>query len=36
MMAQGGQAAEEEGVCSFSPFSTFINRNIEIMHRYFY
>jgi hypothetical protein len=30
-MEQGGQAAEEEDVYSF-PLSTFINRNIEIMH----
>jgi hypothetical protein len=30
-MAQEDQAAEEEDVYSF-PLSTFINRNIEIMH----
>jgi len=34
-MAQEDQAVEEEGVYSFS-LSELINRNIEIMHLYFY
>jgi hypothetical protein len=34
-MEQEGLAVEEEGVYSF-PLSTFINRNIEIMHLHIY